>query len=83
MEVVPGDDQLRRGDGERLGSAEQIGFVVGEEFESAGENCRIAEPGAQRIGIEPGEFKIAPRPVLACENPAERRQRKGLRVLRL
>ncbi len=80
MQSVLGGDQFLRRDGKRLGRADKIGFVIGEEVERRGKDHRITEPGPQRIGIEPSQFKITRRPVLAFEHPAQRRERKDLRV---
>ena len=73
MQSVLGGDQFLRRDGKRLGRAEKIGFVIGEKFERRSEDHGIAEATPKRIGIEPGQFKVARRPVLAFQHPAERR----------
>lgn len=80
MESVLGGDQFLGRDGKRLGRADQIGFVIGEKFERRGKDHGIAQPGAQRIGIEPGQFKVARGAILAFQHPAERGERENLRV---
>lgn len=82
MQSVLGGNQFLRGDSKCFGRADQVGFVVGEKFERCGKDQRIAQPGAQRIGVEPGKIEKARGPVLAFEHPAERRQRQRLQVER-
>lgn len=83
MQKILGGDQFLRAYSECLGRADQIGFVIGEKFESAGEDCWITKTGPQTIGIKPGQFKIARRALLAFQHPAERSQRQSLRVDRI
>ncbi len=83
MQSVLGGDQFLRRDSQSLSRADQIGFVIGEKFERGGKDHRIAQPCPQRIGIEAGQFKVARRPILAFQHPAQGRQRQCLRVNRL
>ena len=41
---------------------------------------RIAQPGAQGIGVEPGQRQQPPRPLAVAQHPAERRERQRLGV---
>ena len=74
-----GGDQFFGRYGERLGSADQVGFVIGKEFERRGQHGRIVQPCAQGIGIEPGQPQEPVGPVAVLQHPAERGQRQCLR----
>ena len=80
MQSVLGGNQFLGRDRKAFGGADEIGFVVGEKFERRGEDRGIAQPGPQRIGIEPGQFKVSRGPVLAFQHPAERCERQHLRI---
>jgi len=57
--------------------------VIGQKFDGRGKDGRIAQPGAQSIGIKPGQIKVARGAILAFKHPAERGQCQRLRVYRV
>ncbi len=69
---MAGGNKFGRLDAQRLGRADEIGFVIGEEIQRGGENARIVQPGPQRIGIEAGEVKVPLRAILILQRPADR-----------
>lgn len=83
MQKILGGDKFLGRDSQCFSRADQIGFVVGEEFDSRSKDHRITQPTSQRIGIEPGQFKVARRAILAFDHPAQRGQRERLRTYRL
>ncbi len=61
---------------ERVGGEQQVGFVVGEEFEHRGEHPAVGQPRAQDLGRQAGQREQALRPVLVLQQPAERGERE-------
>ena len=51
-----------------------------EEIQHGAEHGRIANPGSQGIGREPGEREQPFGPALALQQPAEGAERQGLRI---
>lgn len=71
-----GSDQFFRGNRHRLGGAQKVGFVIGEEFERCGQNRRIAKTGAQSVRIEPGQGQEPLRAIIVFQHPAKCTQGK-------
>ena len=75
-----GGDQFLGRDGQRLRTADKVGFVIGEEFERRGLHRPLAQPRPQRIGIESGQIEEARGSVAVFQHPTEGRQRKRARA---
>ncbi len=75
-----GGGKLRRGYMQGLGGGNQIGLMRAEEFEHCTKQGRIAKPGAQFVGSQPGQAEqtLGPRPV--AQHPAKRTEREGCGV---
>ena len=75
-----GGDQFLGRDGQRLRTADKVGFVIDEEFERRGLHRPLAQPRPQRIGIEPGQVEESRGAVAVFQHPTEGRQRKRARA---
>ena len=73
-------DKLFRRHVKGIGGEEQVGFVVGEEFEHRAEHLPVGQPHAQALGREAGEREKALRAVVILQDPAERGERKRIGI---
>ena len=80
MQKILGGDQFLGRDSECFSRTNQVGFVIGKEFERRSQDHRITQPGTQSFGIKPGQIEKARGALLALQDPAKRGQRQRLRA---
>lgn len=74
-----GNDVLRIA-ANRLGSADEIGFMLRQKLEHGGQHARLIEPLTQNVGRQAGQRQQTLRALRIVQHPAKRGQSQCVRV---